>query len=226
MKISTDQFHWKPCYRIIPSRFLPIQLFERVADSDDLDAVMAVESLTNDRLRDETGEVQLVPSGDRVTGSGASIIMAAFTHLNPAGSRFSDGSYGVFYTAHDLNTAINETRYHRERFMRATRQGRMELDMRVYTLTLKSQLHDIRGLHKKLGPVYDADDYSAGQQLGKSLRSEGAWGIVYHSVRHKGGECAGVFHPSALSHCKQGQHLCYVWDGERINHIYKKRAYL
>ena len=225
MKVSTSQIHWRPCYRIIPSRFFPIQLFERVADSDDLEAVIAVESLTNDRIRDETGEVQLVSTQDRVKGPGASIIMAAFTHLNPEGSRFSDGSYGVFYAAHDLDTAIEETRYHREQFMRATQQNRMELDMRVYTLTLKGQLHDIRGLKKKLDPVYDALDYSAGQQLGKRLRDRGSWGIVYDSVRRKDGECAGVFRPPALSRCKQGQHLCYVWDGEEISHIYKKRAY-
>ena len=31
--------------------------------------------------------------------------MAAFTHLNPEGSRFSDGSYGVYYAAHTLATA-------------------------------------------------------------------------------------------------------------------------
>ena len=69
-------------------------------------------------------------------------------------------------------------------------------------------------------------DYQAGQQLGKTLRDQASAGIVYDSVRRKGGECAGVFRPRALSRCRQGQHLCYVWDGERVSHIYKKRAYL
>ena len=49
--------------------------------------------------------------------------MAAFTHLNPEGSRFSDGSWGVFYAGNDLNTAIAETRHHRERFLRNAAQG-------------------------------------------------------------------------------------------------------
>lgn len=187
---------------------------------------MAVESLTNDRVRDELGEVQLVPPDERVTGPGSSVIMAAFTHLNPEGSRFSDGSYGVFYTAHDLDTAIAETRYQRERFMRATHQGRMELDMRVYTLALNGMLHDLRRQQKRMNAVYHPEDYSAGQQVGTTLHSQGSVGIVYDSVRQKGGECAGVFRPRALSRCKQRQHLCYVWDGERISHIYKKRAYL
>ena len=46
--------------------------------------------------------------------------MAAFTHLNPEGSRFSDGSWGVFYAAHSVATAVEETVYHRERFLAAT----------------------------------------------------------------------------------------------------------
>ena len=187
---------------------------------------MTLESLTNDRIRDETGEAEMVSPEDRVKGQGSSVIMAAFTHRNPEGSRFSDGSYGVFYTAHDLETAIGETRYHRERFMQATQQDRMELDMRIYTLALTGTLHDIRGQQKKLTSVYHLDDYSAGQHLGKTLRDQGSAGIVYDSVRRTGGECAGVFRPRALSRCRQGQHLCYVWDGERISHIYKKRAYL
>jgi len=195
-----------------------------VADPSDLEAVIAVESLTNDRLRDEVGDIRLVPQEDRISGPGTSIIMAAFTHLNPDGSRFSDGSYGVFYAARELETAIAETRYHREVFMRATNQERMELDMRVYLVDLMAELHDIRGRQKDLSPVYDRDDYSAGQGLGGSLRSEGSNGIVYHSVRHDGGQCAGVFRPRVLSNCRQGRHLCYVWDGAEISDVYEKRA--
>ncbi len=225
MKVPTTLVSWRPCHRIIPSRFLPINLFERIAERDDLDAILAVESLTNDRVRDETGELELVPQEDRVQGAGSSIIMAAFTHLNPQGSRFSNGSYGVFYAAHDLDTAIAETRYHREQFMKATQQPPMEIDMRAYTLVLKGELHDIRGRQKKLPAVYHPHNYSAGQELGTTLRKQGSKGIVYDSVRQKGGECGGVFWPRALSQCKQGQHFCYVWNGEQISHVYKKRAY-
>src|SRR3546814_5612167 len=87
---------WTPCYRIIPSRFPPIGLFEKVADPDDLEAVFQIEAMTNDRLRDEVGVLALVPPEDRVSGPGTTPIMAAFTHLNPEGSRFTDGSFGVF----------------------------------------------------------------------------------------------------------------------------------
>lgn len=214
---------WRPGWRIIPSRFPPIEVFERVADPADLEAVFAIEALTNPRLREEAGDISLVPPADRVSGPGASIIMAAFTHLNPAGSRFSDGTFGVFYAARELETAIAETAYHRARFMRATRQGRMELDMRVYAVDLAARLHDLRGRQADFRRVYDREDYAAGQQLGGRLRQGGSNGIAYDSVRRTGGQCAAVFRPRLLSNCRQERHLCYVWDGETIATIYEKR---
>src|SRR5881396_3668865 len=92
-------------YRIIPSQFPPLNIFERVVDPKQLDAAWYLESLTNDRLRDQAGELNLVPAEDRVAGRGSSIVMAAFTHIGRE-SRFSDGSFGVYYAAKTLKTAV------------------------------------------------------------------------------------------------------------------------
>lgn len=225
MTVAVTHVAWKPCWRIIPSRFPPIALFERVTEPDDLEAIFELESLTNPRLRDEVGEISLVPPEERISGPGTSIIMAAFTHLNPEGSRFSDGSYGVFYAANDLETAIAETRHHRERFMRATKQEHMELDMRVYVTDLDGKLHDLRGQKAAQPLVYHNDNYAAGQHLAKTLRKEGSNGIAYDSVRREGGECVAVFRPGLLSNGRQERHLCYVWDGSRIVSVYEKREF-
>ncbi|MCU0839224.1 MAG: RES family NAD+ phosphorylase [Rhodospirillales bacterium] len=225
MTIAVTPVAWKPAWRIIPSRFPPIPVFERVAAPEDLEAVFAVEAMTNPRLRDEAGEISLVPPEDRVAGPGASVIMAAFTHLNPEGSRFSDGTFGVFYAASELVTAIAETRYHRERFMRATRQGRMELDMRAYCVDLDGRLHDLRGRQADYPLVYHSENYAAGQQLAVTLRRAGADGIAYDSVRWRGGQCAAVFRPRLLASARQERHLCYFWDGARIVDIYEKREF-
>ncbi len=224
MNLPVHPVIWFPCWRIIPSRFPPIDLFERVADPADLGAIYELESLTNDRLREEVGEIQLVHPHDRISGRGTSSIMAAFTHLNAAGSRFSAGTYGVFYASDTLVTAITETRYHREQFMRATSEPPMELDMRVLLADLNQQLHDIRGMQSVLSDIYARDDYSASQALGERLRAENSWGIAYDSVRHSGGECAAVVRPPALSTCRQERHFCYVWDGKRISSIYRKSS--
>jgi hypothetical protein len=224
MMPAVRRITWLPCWRIIPSRFPPIQLFERVTDPADLDAVLALESLTNDRLRAEVGELDLIPLEDRLGGPGTSAIMAAFTHLNPNGSRFSDGTYGVYYAGKELETAIAETRYHSERFMQYTAEPPIELDMRVYLADIDRDLHDIRGMRETLPAVYAAADYSASQDLGRRLREQRSWGIAYDSVRHDGGEGVGIFRPPALRNCRQERHLCYVWNGTRLTHVYQKSA--
>lgn len=216
---------YRPCYRIVPSRFPPVGLFDAVADPDDLEAVFQIEAMTNDRLRDEVGDIQLVPTQDRVSGPGTTPIMAAFTHLNPKGDRFTDGSYGVFYAAATIETAVAETRHHRIQFMMATQEPAQELDMRVYAVDLAADLHDIRGLRESHPEYYHPTSYARSQELAVELRAAGSDGIAYLSVRHDGGECVAVFRPRLLANCRQERHLCYVWDGNTIAAIYEKREF-
>ncbi|HEY8602722.1 RES family NAD+ phosphorylase [Tsuneonella suprasediminis] len=224
MNILVSAVRWQPCYRIIPSRFPPIGLFEAVADPADLEAVFRIEAMTNDRLREEVGELTLVPVEDRVAGPGTSPIMAAFTHLNPAGDRFTDGSYGVFYASLTIETAIAETRHHRTRFLEATQEPAQEIDMRVYAVDLDADLHDIRAMRDSYPAYYHPTSYAVSQELGRALRDAGSDGVVYRSVRDESGECAAVFRPRLLSNCRQERHLCYVWDGRVISTIYEKKS--
>lgn len=223
-RVPVSRVEWSSCYRIIPSRFPPVQLFERVADPEDLAAVIAIESLTNERIRDEIGELNLVAPEDRVTGPGAGYVMAAFTHVSPTGARFTDGSYGAYYAGGDLPTAIDETVYHRENFLRATSEAPIELDMRVLRARVSGELHDVRRMRESAPEIYDPEDYTASQALGRRLKAAGSGGIVYHSVRREGGECIAVFRPRLISRCQQAQHLGYVWDGTRIALVYQKKV--
>ena len=167
-------------------------LYDAIADPADLEVVFAIEALTNPRLRNELGELQLVPPDERISGAGSTPIMAAFTHLNPEGSRFSDGSYGVYYAANDLDTAIAEVSHHRAVFMARTQEPAIDIDLRLIVAPLDARLHDLRGLRRSAPQLYDPDDYSAGRALGRQLREAGSWGVLYHSVRHRGGLCAGA----------------------------------
>lgn len=221
--IPVRRIHWRTAVRIIPSVYPPIELFERVTDPRDLDAVHAIESAFNPRLRDAAGDLSLVPRDERVVGPGAGYVMAAFTHISPDGSRFSNGTYGVFYAAQRESTAVAETRFHRERFLRATRQPRREIDMRVLTVAVKGALHDVRGMRRVLPDIYRADDYTSSQLLGGALRAGGSNGVVYDSVRHEGGACVGVFRPRLLSGCRERKHLRYVWDGAQITDVLEVR---
>ena len=221
--ISQSSVRWLPCYRIIPSRFPPINLFERVTAPADLETVLDLESMTNEQLRDEVGALNLVPPEDRIIGPGTSPIMAAFTHLPPYGSRFTDGSFGVFYAGRTLDTAIAETKHHREAFLRATGEPRIELDMRVYAVDLDAVLHDVQAMRDTMPGIYDPDSYAASQSLAIEIRNSGSSGLAYDSVRNPGGECVAVVKPRSLSNCRQDRHLTYVWDGSSISSVYEKR---
>ncbi|WP_348765022.1 RES family NAD+ phosphorylase [uncultured Salinisphaera sp.] len=221
--LSIDSFErrrvrWRPSYRIVPSRFPPRGLFDRVADPADLEATFAVESLTNDRLRDEVGELSRVPADERMSGPGATPVMAAFTHVNPAGSRFSDGSFGVFYAAKSEATAVRETVFHRERFLADSAQPPMTIEMRVYQVALDGRLRDLRD-EAAAQPLLDAHSYVAAQHYGVQVYAAGESGIVYPSVRDPGGECVAAMRARALSPAVQGRHFGYIWDGERITDV-------
>ncbi|WP_243048480.1 RES family NAD+ phosphorylase [Dyella sp. RRB7] len=210
------RIRWSQAYRIVPSRFPPVGVFDRIAEPGDLEALYAIEAMTNPRLRDEMGELRLVPPERRVSGPGTTPVMAAFTHLNPEGSRFSDGSWGVFYAAHSVATAVEETVYHRERFLAATTEPACDIEMRCYRTSIQARLHDLRGGWKA---AHDPDNYAAGIALARRLRNDGSDGIVYDSVRHLGGECVAVFYPDRVAPCVQAQHLMYRWDGTRIAQV-------
>jgi len=215
------ELDWPHLYRIVSSEYPPINFFEQLVDPELMDELYFIESLTNDRLRDEAGDIALVPADDRITGPGASPVMAAFTHASPnCPSRFSDGSYGLYYASKTLETAIEETKYHRARFLAYTNEDAGEISMRVYMGNVIKPMHDVRG--DSFEQLHNPEDWKASQALGQAMKVINSWGIVYRSVRDAGGECIAALRPPAVSIPKQGAHLSYVWDGLGITDVYRK----
>jgi RES domain len=213
---------WPEAWRIIPSRFPPIQLFERVSNNPDTwDTLATLEQATNPRFRDEVGDISLVPPHRRVGGPGATWVMAPFTHMNPKGSRFSNGSYGIYYAARDLKTAIRETIYHFEFFARDSHDPPRREDMRVL---LGKVSHNFDNLAvSKRNAILDPNSYAASQPFGMARREAGSNGIHYPSVRHSGGRCIAAFWPDVVSIPIQERHLQYDWDGKRVTRYFDFR---
>lgn len=209
---------WRGAVRIIRSCFPPIDLFEDIADPADWPLILAAEQKTNPRLAESIGMIDLVPVDRRVAGPGASYLMAPFTHVSAdRPSRFTDGSYGVLYVGRVFETALFETMHHHARFMAATDQPPgWTSQFRELVLDVTASLHDCTGLPAD-DPVLAPEEYAASQALGAALRASGADGVVYPSVRHAGGLCAGLFYPDLASHPVQGRHLDYHWNGVRVD---------
>lgn len=194
-------------WRIIPSRFPPIQAFESVAAAEDLEAVMALEGWTSDRL--VRHRLRRLPPAAWVFGRpNASVIMAAFLHPSPHGARFSDAILGAWYAGLAEMTALKEAVHHLRR--EVVRAGRAEIvsQYRTYRARLSGLDYvDIRGTRTGSADLCRPDDYAAGQAFGGEVRAAGRTGIVYASVRDKGGDNVVCFHPPAVGDVVQGRHF-------------------
>jgi hypothetical protein len=210
---------WRGAVRIIRSAWPPIDLFEDIADPADWPLLIAAEQKTNPRLMETIGNLDLVPQDRWVAGTGASYLMAPFTHVSPdRPSRFTAGAYGVLYVADRFEVALSETIHHHALFMAATAQAPgWTSQFREIVLDVRGALHDLRT--GAADPALALDDYAAGQTLGGQLRAAGSEGVVYPSVRHAGGQCVGLFYPDLASNAVQGRHLDYHWDGARVDLI-------
>lgn len=205
-------------FRIIASHYPPVNFFEDLVDPLEMETLWEIENLTNERLRDEAGDIFLVPAEDRVSGGGSTVVMAAFTHIsvdNP--TRFSNGSYGVYYAALEYETAIYETVYRREKFLKSTNEPACELQMRAYRGKIRKELHDIRD--KQYKNLHN-EEYFESQKFSIQLREMKSWGLIYSSVRHAGGICVAIFRPPAISNPEQYSHLRFIWNGKKITEVY------
>lgn len=208
-------------YRLINSKFPPVSLFDDVADADDFDALYKLQAMTNPRLQTEVGNLNLVRKEDIPFGiPGCSYATGPFIHVNPEGSRFSDGQYGVLYMGESMDVAIAEVAYHQSRYW----QGVHGLDYdRLVFRGLKcrvgqTELHDATTIAFE-DPIYDAESYASSRVFGRRLYQAGSEGLQYSSVRKPGSTCWGLYTPRHVRSIVQSAHFEFIWDGEKISAV-------
>ena len=57
--------------------------------------------------------------------------------------------------------------------------------------------------------------------LQRRLRSIGATGAVYPSVRRAKGQCLAAFTPQLLHNCAHAAYLQYSWNGHEIDAVFE-----
>jgi hypothetical protein len=212
---------WSPSYRVIRTIYPPVDLFEDVAEPALWDLLTSAEAKLNPRIRDAVGNLSLVPAHRRVAGPTASLAMAPFTHASTdRPSRFSDGSYGVWYCGDRWEVALAETAYHFERFMRATSEPAGEADYRELVCTIRGDLRDIAANPAYAG-CHAPDSWAEGQRLGRMLHSDAEDGIHYRSVRWPTGLAAALSWPDRIVlPITQARQFRYHWDGARMTRYF------
>ena len=211
---------WPNATRIIRSLHPPIDLFEDIADPADWPLLIAAEQKTNPRLSASIGNLDLVPPRRRVSGQGASYLMAPFTHASPdRPSRFSDGSFGLLYAGDSFEVALMETIHHHERAMAASaEEPGWTSQFREIVLEVEARAYDLRG-DARWSPYLDPNSYVESQPFGARIRAEQGEAIVYPSQRYKDGDAIALFYPDLARRPIQGRHLDYYWNGERVEYV-------
>jgi hypothetical protein len=204
---------------LVPSHYPPIRIFEDLLDPAELEAAYELEGYTNDRVRDEVGDITLVPKHDRIVGLGSTPIMAAFTHTGVP-SRFTDGRYGIYYAGLDIQTALKEAVQSRIRFLMATEEKAQQVTLRCYQCSVDAILVDARGQPE----LHNPEDWRAAQDFGARIKADDQYGILYHSVRNSGGECIAALRPTAMvPPANQAGHYQLYWDGQKIEQAVELR---
>jgi hypothetical protein len=200
---------WPKAHRIIRTVYPPVDLFEDIAPPEDWEILVAAEARYNPRIRDRVGNLALVPPARRLAGPTASLVMAAFTHVSKARpSRFSDGTYGVWYCGDRFEVALAETAYHFERFMRRTQEPAGDADFRELCAGVEGDF--AAAPEACLAP----EDWRNGQVFGGRARAAGRDGVVYASVRYPAGVAAAAFWPNCIAlPVAQARQFRYHWDG-------------
>jgi hypothetical protein len=217
--------HWKPCWRVIPTRYPEINLWRRVALPEDEKAVDIIERLTNNRVRQELGEINVLRTGDFFPKNCANDVIATFAYRG-IGSRFSTKTFAAYYATKSLKTAVYEKAHRTKKLLTDAKIPATQVDMRVIKAEIRAKVYDVRGMQKALPALYHPDHYTSSQQWATHVWTQGAQGIVYDSVRQPGGQCAAIFSPQTITHCHKDRILSFEWNGKDTLAIAELKEFL
>lgn len=194
-------------HRLIPSRYNDQTVLERLSTNpSELKELFELDGATNDRLLGESNRLPGISVHELLFGVDyAHIVNAAFTHAHPTGSRFNSSQRGAWYAAFDFNTSVSEVAYHKSEELKEVNWATPEeCTYDDYLADFRSPFHDIRE-DARYKDCLDPDSYANSQRLAAELLALGSCGVVYPSVRHKGGTCLVCFRPALVTHLRRGE---------------------
>jgi hypothetical protein len=210
-------------HRLIPSKYLPggDSVLTSIADDKaHLDVIFDLDNATNDRLQAENDLLPGIGIHELVFAvPNYRIINAAFTHAHPRGSRFNGPDRGAWYAGFELATAQQEVAWHKSVEYAEIDYWNDSITYDDFLADFDGAFHDIRG---SVG--YEAclapDSYVAAQGLAAELLNAGSLGLVYPSVRYKGGTCIACFRPAIVGNVRRDRRYRFTWDSGKKPRIY------
>ena len=138
---------------------------------------------------------------------------------NRQASRFSDGSFGVWYGSDTLETSVHESAYHWFRGLLCDagfEHEEVTIDRTLYAVACDAILLDFCPVAEKYPNLLHKTDYTFTQPIGARIHREGHPGLLTFSVRHQGGINYAILNPNVLSNPRQQSQLSYRLYGQTI----------
>jgi RES domain-containing protein len=204
-------------HRLIPSRYSDgsDSVLVRIADDDaHLDALFDLDNASNDRLLAENNRLPGIGIHELVFGVPYfRVVNAAFCHAHPFGSRFNGFDRGAWYAAFELRTAQAEVVFHKSVELAEVDWFDEDVTYDDYLADFSAAFHDIRE-DAAFAECLSPDSYLASQELAQQLLDAGSLGVVYPSVRRKGGTCVACFRPALVMNVRKHATYRFVWRGK------------
>lgn len=143
----------------------------------------------------------------------------AWPFKNWQASRFSDGTYGVWYGSESVETTVYESAYHWYKGLLCDAGYERQVVMaerKVFMVASGAALLDFRKASHKHADLLHPSDYAFCQSVGARIHREGHPGLLTPSVRRPAGENAAIFNPDVLSNPRLNCQLTYRLDGDQI----------
>lgn len=142
-----------------------------------------------------------------------------FAFQNWKSSRFSDGTYGVWYGAESVETTVYESAYHwyHGLLCDAGFEGMPVIaERKVYSVACSAALLDFRQATARHPMLLHPSDYAYTQTVGTKIHREGHPGLLIQSVRRPEGENVAIFNPDVLSSPRHWCQLTYRLEAGQI----------
>ena len=213
-------FNQKNTHRLIAQAYADEPAVAPLCDTAaERDILTALEGMTSGRLMAERGQLEHVSPDELLTpdfGYGYSFVNAALIYTRIGGNRFNGEGRGAWYAAMEIETSLAEIAWHLDREIRNA--GGADNQSRYVQLVahVEGWMADLHGApaHAALDPD-PAVGYPEGQELARAVRARGGHGILYPSVRRKGGKCVAVFATTAFRKVTRGDGYVLEWkDGQ------------
>ena len=134
-------------------------------------------------------------------------------------SRFSDGSFGIWYGCGTIEATVFETTHHWVNGFLADagfERERVTAERKLFKVAVDAALLDFRPLVEQFPQLVHKTDYRDARQIGARLHREGHPGLVTASARQKGGENYAILNPAVLSNPRALCQLTYHLGEGRI----------